>query len=88
MTIPWWGRRGRGLMAGVELVRDRAARTKFPTSQFIGRRVMREAVHRGVLFRALPGDVIAMSPPLILTKSQAAQMVELCGVRLMPSWTR
>ncbi len=68
--------RGRGLMAGVELVSDRAARTKFPVDQAIGRRVVREAVQRGVLFRPLPGDVIAMSPPLILTDAQAVQMVE------------
>ncbi len=67
--------RGRGLMAGVELVRDRA-QAKFPPSQLVGRRVMREAAQRGVLFRALPGDVIAMSPPLIVTELQARQMVD------------
>ena len=68
--------RGRGLMAGVEIVKDRAARTKFQANQAIGRRVVREAVQRGVLFRPLPGDVIAMSPPLVLNESQAVQMVE------------
>jgi adenosylmethionine-8-amino-7-oxononanoate aminotransferase len=68
--------RGRGLMIGVELVRDRAARTKFPANWFVGRRVMREAIQRGVFFRALPGDVIAMSPPLVVTKSEAGRMVE------------
>jgi adenosylmethionine-8-amino-7-oxononanoate aminotransferase len=68
--------RGRGLMAGVEIVKDRAARTKFPVNQAIGRRVVREAVQRGVLFRPLPGDVIAMSPPLVISDAQAVQMVE------------
>jgi L-2,4-diaminobutyrate transaminase len=68
--------RGRGLMAGVELVRDRASNTKFPADQAMGRRVAREAVQRGVLFRPLPGDVIAMSPPLVLTDGQAGQMVD------------
>lgn len=68
--------RGRGLMAGVELVSDRTARTKFPANQAVGRRAVREAAHRGVLFRPLPGDVIAMSPPLVLTESQVPQMVD------------
>ena len=68
--------RGRGLMIGVELVRDRAARTKFPAHQLVGRRVMREAIQRGVFFRALPGDVIAMSPPLVVTESEAGRMVD------------
>jgi adenosylmethionine-8-amino-7-oxononanoate aminotransferase len=68
--------RGRGLMAGVELVKHRGSRTKFPGHQAIGRRVVREAVRRGVLFRPLPGDVIAMSPPLVVTEPQVVQMVE------------
>ena len=68
--------RGCGLMAGVELVKDRAARAKFPAGLTVGRRVVREAVRRGVLFRPLPGDVIAMSPPLVVTDAQAAQMVD------------
>jgi putrescine---pyruvate transaminase len=68
--------RGRGLMAGLELVRDRDAKTKFPAEQAVGRRVAREAVRRGVLFRPLPGDVIAMSPPLVLTEGQVGQMLE------------
>jgi len=68
--------RGRGLMAGVEVVRDRGGNTKFPAEQAVGRRVAREAVERGVLFRPLPGDVIAMSPPLVLTDAQAGQMVD------------
>ena len=29
-----------------------------------------------MLFRPLPGDVIAMSPPLVLTDAQAGQMVD------------
>ncbi len=69
--------RGCGLMAGVELVKDRAARAKFPADLTVGRRVVREAVRRGVLFRPLPGDVIAMSPPLVVTDAQTAQMVDV-----------
>lgn len=69
--------RGRGLMAGVELVSDRATRTKFPVDQTVGRRVARDAIRRGVLFRPLPGDVIAMSPPLIVTEAQVHQMVDV-----------
>jgi adenosylmethionine-8-amino-7-oxononanoate aminotransferase len=37
---------------------------------------LREAIQRGVFFRALPGDVIAMWPPLVVTEAQADRMVE------------
>jgi adenosylmethionine-8-amino-7-oxononanoate aminotransferase len=43
---------------------------------------VREAVRRGVLFRPLPGDVIAMSPPLVVTEPQVVQMVETLRVAL------
>jgi adenosylmethionine-8-amino-7-oxononanoate aminotransferase len=55
--------RVRGMMAGVELVRDRATREPFPADRRIGRRVCDEARARGVLLRPLR-DVIVLMPPL------------------------
>ena len=63
-------------VAGHRHREDRDARTKFPVEQSVGRRVARDAIRRGVLFRPLPGDVIAMSPPLVVTETHIRQMVD------------
>ncbi len=55
--------RRRGMMAGVELVRDAASREPFPPGERAGRRVCEEARRRGVLLRPL-GDVVVVMPPL------------------------
>ena len=61
--------RGVGLMAGVELVEDRATRKPFDPSLGVGPYCMQRAMDRGVVLRAL-GDTIAFSPPLIVTESE------------------
>ena len=68
--------RGRGLLAGVELVRDPATKESFEASVGAARRVMLAALEAGVIFRALPGDVIAISPPLVVSDAQVDQLVE------------
>ena len=68
--------RGLGLMAGVELVRDRARRVSFEASEGVGRRVQLAALEQGVIVRSLPGDVVAMSPPLVITEQQVDRVVE------------
>ena len=55
--------RRRGLMAGIELVRDRASREPFPLEAGAGRRVCDEARRRGLLLRPL-GNVVVLLPPL------------------------
>jgi adenosylmethionine-8-amino-7-oxononanoate aminotransferase len=55
--------RQRGLMAGVELVADRATKRRFPPGRRVGNRVCRLARERGVLLRPL-GDVVVVMPPL------------------------
>jgi adenosylmethionine-8-amino-7-oxononanoate aminotransferase len=57
--------RQRGLMAGIELVEDRATRQPFPAARRIGARVCRAAREQGVLLRPL-GDVIVVMPPLAI----------------------
>ncbi|HEV3261075.1 MAG TPA: adenosylmethionine--8-amino-7-oxononanoate transaminase [Gemmataceae bacterium] len=60
--------RQRGLMAGVELVRDKATRQPFPAAQRMGAHVCRMARDRGVLLRPL-GDVVVIMPPLAIDLS-------------------
>jgi adenosylmethionine-8-amino-7-oxononanoate aminotransferase len=57
--------RQRGLMAGIELVRDKESKEPFPGEQRMGARVCRLARARGVLVRPL-GDVVVVMPPLAI----------------------
>ena len=63
-----------GLIAGIELVRDRATRESYPAAERIGRRVCDAALRRGVLLRPL-GDVIVLWPPLAVSLEQLAEIV-------------
>jgi adenosylmethionine-8-amino-7-oxononanoate aminotransferase len=67
--------RGLGLVAGVELVRDRDTKELFDPSQGAARRVWLNALEQGVIVRPLPGDVLGMSPPLVISEQQIDRMV-------------
>ncbi len=57
--------RQKGMMAGIELVKDRNTKEPFPADQRMGARVCRLARERGVLLRPL-GDTIVVMPPLAI----------------------
>jgi adenosylmethionine-8-amino-7-oxononanoate aminotransferase len=60
--------RQQGLMAGIELVQDRATKTPFPPALRTGEQVCQMARAQGVLLRPL-GDVIVVMPPLAIELS-------------------
>jgi 4-aminobutyrate aminotransferase-like enzyme/Ser/Thr protein kinase RdoA (MazF antagonist) len=66
--------RGRGLMTGVELVRDRA--TREPFGELAGR-VKDEMAERGVLIGTTGrvGNVLKIRPPLCMTRDEASLIV-------------
>ncbi|WMS40792.1 aminotransferase [Acuticoccus sp. MNP-M23] len=68
--------RGIGLIAGVELVRNRATSQNFAASEGIGKAFAAAALENGLIVRAMLNDSIAMSPPLILTRDDADAIVE------------
>jgi len=61
--------RQRGLIAGVELVRDRATKEPYPWEEKRGQRVCDHARREGVWLRPL-GNVVVIMPPLIVTLEQ------------------
>ena len=65
-----------GLLAGVELVADRAAKRSFPPAERTGAAVCRLARAEGVLLRPL-GDTIVVMPPLAIDLSL---LDRLCAV--------
>jgi adenosylmethionine-8-amino-7-oxononanoate aminotransferase len=66
--------RQRGLMAGVELVRERQSKTPFGPGERVGARVCQMCRERGVLLRPL-GDTVVIMPPLTIRENQ---LDELC----------
>jgi 4-aminobutyrate aminotransferase len=66
--------RGKGLMVGVELVRDRATKERATTERD---RVVQEMFRRGVLILGAGANALRFAPPLVLTKAQADVIVEL-----------
>jgi putrescine aminotransferase len=74
--------RGLGLMGGVELVRDRATKESFDPALGAARRVCLSALDEGVIFRPLAGDVVAISPPFVISDKQIDQIVTVLGVAI------
>jgi len=66
--------RRKGLMAGIEIVADRATRERFPPGEKIGQRVVRKVRERDVILRPL-GDVIVLMPPLSSTEEEIRSLV-------------
>lgn len=74
--------RGKGLLAGVEFVRDKQAKEPFPVEYKFGKRLFEEAFARGlVVFPAsgtvdgVAGDHILLAPPFIITANQVDDLV-------------
>jgi 4-aminobutyrate aminotransferase len=70
--------RGRGLLLGIELVRDRASKT--PASESADR-VLYRALSRGLSFKTTMGSTITLTPPLVTTVGEmdaALDVLEAC----------
>ncbi|GGK56639.1 aminotransferase [Amphritea balenae] len=61
--------RGSHFMVGIELVSNKAEKSRFPVTAGIGQRVFKHCQERGVIVRPV-GDVIVLSPPLVMTRDQ------------------
>ncbi len=66
--------RGRGLLMGVELVTDRT--TKAPAGE-AAERVLYAALSRGLSFKTSMGNVLTLTPPLITTREQMSQALDI-----------
>ncbi|MDK2970367.1 MAG: hypothetical protein PWP23_122 [Candidatus Sumerlaeota bacterium] len=74
--------RGRGLLAGVEFVRDRYKREPFPAKWFVALEITEFARDHGLLIYprrslyGLSGDHVLISPPLIIDKAGVDEIIE------------
>ena len=66
--------RGRGLMIGVELVRDRTTKERAIEERDA---VVNEAFSRGLLLLGAGKNAVRFSPPLVITREQADIAVQI-----------
>ncbi len=66
--------RGRGLLLGIELVTDRSAKTAAAAA---AERVLYRALSRGLSFKTTMGNVLTLTPPLIVTPAQMDQALDI-----------
>jgi len=82
--------RGVGLIAGLELVQDRASKAPFPAAAGIGAYLQARAQDHGLITRAIGGDVVALAPPLVITEAEIDLVLDRLGRALddTTAWAR
>ncbi|MBS0558757.1 MAG: aspartate aminotransferase family protein [Proteobacteria bacterium] len=68
--------RGVGLVAACELVANKETHANFDPAAKVGARLTKLCEANGVIARTLPGDVLAFSPPLIISKAEIDEMLD------------
>jgi adenosylmethionine-8-amino-7-oxononanoate aminotransferase len=81
--------RGRGLMVGVELVRDRETRDAFPRAAKLVEHVVRIAKARGLLLYSgtgnadgADGDIVLLGPPFVITDDELIRVADGLAVAI------
>jgi len=81
--------RGKGLMAGVEFVEDRASKRPFRRSVQFAETVAQAALRNGLVLWPNAGhldhdegDLVLLGPPFIITKTQIDELVDLLATTL------
>jgi putrescine aminotransferase len=70
--------RGKGMMAAVELVADKATKEPFPAAANMGLKVQKELTRRGLYTRVV-GDTICLAPPLVTPVETIDRIVQILG---------
>ena len=78
--------RGLGLIGAVELVRDKATKQSFDPKAGVAAYLVRRAQHHGAILRNMPGDIVAFSPPLIISEAEIDEMMSCFGKALDDTW--
>lgn len=68
--------RGIGLIGGLEIVEDKRSKRQFPQEAKAAVRIVGKILEQGLILRPLPGDVIGICPPLIVTKSEIDELFD------------
>jgi 4-aminobutyrate--pyruvate transaminase len=68
--------RGLGLIGAIELAADPARHRPFEPGRGVGAYLVRRAQAHGLIVRVIAGDVIAFSPPLVITEAEIDALLE------------
>jgi 4-aminobutyrate--pyruvate transaminase len=71
--------RGLGLIGGVELVADKKTKRAFAAQHGVAARAVQFAEAEGLIVRAVMGDVLTLSPPLIINAQEVDEMFDRLG---------
>jgi 4-aminobutyrate---pyruvate transaminase len=66
--------RGLGLIGGVELVADKAGKRSFDPQHGVGARAVQFAEAEGLIVRSVLGDVLTLSPPLVISAQETDEL--------------
>ena len=67
--------RGIGLIGALELAQEPKARKPFDAAKGVGAYFTKAAQNHGLIVRAMAGDIIAFSPPLIITEAEIDELL-------------
>lgn len=70
--------RGVGLIAGIELIKDKAGKVPFDLSDKIGPRMSKLLIEEGLISRGIV-NTLAFSPPLVIDEGEVDEMVTRFG---------
>jgi 4-aminobutyrate--pyruvate transaminase len=68
--------RGVGLIAGLEIVQDKATKAPYPPEAKAGALMVEKGIEAGFLTRPLPSDTLGVCPPLIITEPEIDVMFD------------
>jgi 4-aminobutyrate--pyruvate transaminase len=78
--------RGIGLIGAIEIVRSKATKESFDPKAGVAAYLVRRAQHHGAILRNMPGDIVAFSPPLIISEAEIDEMLACFGRALDDTW--
>ncbi len=71
--------RGVGMIAAVELVANKETKEKFDPAAKVGARWVKLIEQNGVIGRAVPGESLCFSPPLVISRGEVDEMIDRIG---------
>lgn len=74
--------RGAGLLAGIELVKDKSTKEPFHPPQKVANYTTQVAETEGLCIRPIAGETLAFAPPLITTEQEIDQIVDITAIAL------
>jgi hypothetical protein len=81
--------RGKGLLAGIEFVKDRESKAPFPRSERFAERLVEKGLENGLILwpnvghvDGCNGDLVMLAPPFTITEEQIVELVSLLDLCL------